>query len=80
MTSHEFDELAGRIEGTTRCLMHLCVLLESSGLLDGPRLECALQSQQPRPDTQLRKTAACTMSEIAQALASARSTRQEWIG
>jgi hypothetical protein len=36
MTANELNELAGRIEGLGRALMHLVARLEDSGVIDGP--------------------------------------------
>lgn len=66
----DFEELAGRIEGVARALMHTVVALEQSGLMNGPALTARLRG--PAPEG----AAARTLRELAQALDDARSWRQ----
>lgn len=78
----EFDELAGRIEGVARALLHLTAELEDRRVIDGPRLSRgwrrALRARQQ--DTPLRTAASRTLRELAQALDDARSLRQARAG
>ena len=76
MEKTHFDELAGRIEGLTRVVMHLTVLLEDAGHINGATLNTVLQDMQPYPVTPQLLIAAKTQREIAQALNSARNLRR----
>jgi len=38
MDSSEFEELAGRIDGVARAVMHLAAMAEMHGVIDGPRM------------------------------------------
>lgn len=73
----DFDELAGRIEGLARALLHTVAELEAAGLMDGPRLAGAWRSGAPaRHRLPAMQTAGRTLRELAQALDDARSWRQ----
>lgn len=74
----EFDELAGRIEGVARALLHLTAELEDRWIIDGPRLARGWRQslRLQRQDTALRLAAQRTLQELAQALDGARSLRR----
>lgn len=76
MEAREFDELAGRIEGVGRALLHLCAELEMSKLIDGPRLSQAWQDALPANGLPALETARRSLQELARALDDARRTRQ----
>lgn len=78
MDLKDFDELAGRIEGVSRAVLHLAAALEKSNFIDGPRLEQAWRGSlsDRNVDTPVRSTAHKTLQELALALADARRFRQ----
>lgn len=77
MDERDFDELAGRIEGLARALLHTVAALEAAGVMDGPRLAGAWRSGAPARHTPpVLRTAARTLRELARALDDARSWRQ----
>lgn len=73
MNTTEHDELAGRIEGLAQALLRLSAMLETRGLIDGPRLSrCwrqAVCSQSPR------RAALRTLQQLAGALDESRAVR-----
>ena len=73
MNTAEFDELAGRLEGMSRAMLHIAAALEIEGFIDGPRLSQAWRSALPLPGFEV---ASRTLQELAQALDGARSQRQ----
>lgn len=78
MDDSDFDELAGRLEGISRAVLHLAAALEQGNVIDGPQLAQAWRTSIPdgNADTQLRATARRTLTELAAALDDARSFRQ----
>ncbi|MCO5356554.1 hypothetical protein [Acidovorax kalamii] len=73
MDTADFDELAGRVEGVSRAVLHIAAALEIAGLIDGPQLAQAWRSALPLPGFEV----ACrTLQELANALDGARSQRQ----
>lgn len=73
MNTADFDELAGRIEGLSRAVLHIAAALEMRGVIDGPQLSQAWRSALPLPGFEV---ASRTLQELAQALDGARSQRQ----
>ncbi|CAN7556726.1 hypothetical protein LJR074_004011 [Acidovorax sp. LjRoot74] len=73
MESTDFDELAGRVEGVSRAVLHIAAALEIAGLIDGPQLAQAWRSALPLPGFEV---AGRTLQELAHALDGARSQRQ----
>jgi len=69
----DFEELAGRLEGVSRAVLHIAAALEIKGLIDGPQLSEAWRSALPLPGFEV---AARTLQELALALDGARSQRQ----
>lgn len=76
MQTRDFDELAGRIEGVAQALLLLTADLEMWGLIDGPRLSLAWRSARHPNVLPVLETARHTLTELAQALDDARSSRQ----
>lgn len=73
----DFDELAGRIEGVARALLHTVARLEAAGIMDGPGLSGEWRrAGQAAGATHAQQTAARTLRELAQALDDARRHRQ----
>lgn len=73
MDTADFDELAGRIEGVGRAVLHMAAALEMTGLIDGPQLSQGWRSALPLPGFEV---ASRTLQELAHALDGARSQRQ----
>ena len=73
MGTADFDELAGRIEGMSRAVLHIAAALEIAGLIDGPRLSQGWRSGLPGPGLEVANR---TLQELARALDGARSQRQ----
>lgn len=74
----KFDELAGRIEGISRALLHVVAMLEDAQIIDGSVLsrewhQTRLHQHQGTP---LSASADLTLQELAQALDHARIHRQ----
>lgn len=69
----DFDELAGRVEGVSRAVLHIAAALEIAGLIDGPQLAQAWRSALPLPGFEV---AGRTLQELAHALDGARNQRQ----
>lgn len=78
MDDRDFNELAGRIEGVARLVLHLTAALEDAGTIDGPCFADGLRSAvRPSEDAAPHLTAAKqTLVELADALDDARSSRQ----
>jgi hypothetical protein len=78
MGTQDFEELAGRIEGLSRAVLHLAAALERANVIDGPQL--ALTWSRAMSDqcktTPLRMTARKTLQEMSVALDDARRSRQ----
>jgi hypothetical protein len=73
----EFDELAGRIEGVARALLHTVAALEAAGMINGPRLSSAWRQGAPAADAPgVLPAAGRTLHELAQALDDARRHRR----
>lgn len=73
MSTVDFDELAGRLEGVSRAVLHIAAALEIRGFIDGPLLSQAWRSALPLPGFEV---ASRTLLELALALDGARSQRQ----
>lgn len=73
MDTVDFEELAGRLEGVSRAVLHIAAALEIKGLIDGPQLSQAWRAALPLPGFEV---AGHTLQELALALDSARSQRQ----
>lgn len=73
-----FDELAGRIEGVSRALLHVVAMLEDAELIDGSLLsqEWLQTKLHLHQGTDLSLTADRTLRELAYALAEARAHRR----
>lgn len=81
MTADEMNamnELAGRIEGLGRTVMHLVARLEDAGLIDGPAFADGLrQTFALKPDASLLMLSAnATVNRAADALDEARDWRR----
>ena len=77
MQSRDFNELAGRIEGLGRVVLHLVATLEVSGTVNGPVFTEALRRSvvpngTPNP---VMAAAKVTLEEIAKALDEGRRWR-----
>lgn len=74
----EFDELAGRIEGISRALLHVVAMLEDARIIDGSLLsrEWHRTKLHLHQGTLLSAAADRTLQELAQALDHARIHRQ----
>ncbi|AFU47325.1 hypothetical protein C380_18155 [Acidovorax sp. KKS102] len=73
MDTVDFEELAGRLEGVSRAVLHIAAALEIKGLIDGPQLSQAWRSALPLPGFEV---AGRTLQELALALDGARNRRQ----
>ncbi len=82
MSELEFNELAGRIEGIGKCVLHLVAMLEEAEIINGPRfadgLRTAVRPGQHSPAH--LEAAARTLQELAAALGEARSWRRARAG
>lgn len=78
MHADDFDELAGRIEGLARTVLHLAARLEDSGVIDGPALAEGLRGGIVLTDGAgvLMTTAKRTMDNAANTLDEARRWRR----
>ncbi|TJZ67460.1 hypothetical protein [Chitiniphilus eburneus] len=78
MEDREFDELAGRIEGVAKMVLHLVVALEDAGHINGPQyadgLRRAIQPDDKSPSH--LAIAQRTVIELADALDEARARRR----
>ncbi|MBV5296317.1 MAG: hypothetical protein JZU58_28590 [Curvibacter lanceolatus] len=74
----KFDELAGRIEGISRALLHVVAMLEDAQLIDGPLLsrEWHQAKLYQHQGTALSAAADRTLRELAHALDGARTHRR----
>lgn len=82
MDDRDFDELAGRLEGISRAVLHLAAALEQINVIDGSQLAQAWCDSIPdhNAGTPLRVTARKTLTELAAALDDARSFRlSRWL-
>ncbi|KAF2406679.1 hypothetical protein SAMN04490179_4516 [Pseudomonas antarctica] len=70
MTTQEFDELAGRIEGIARSVMILAGTLQRNGLLDEQKLQADLRiaGERLRLEVPNRATVVQTLEEVADQL------------
>lgn len=70
MTTQEFDELAGRIEGIARSVMILVGTLQRQDVLDEQKLQTNLRIAGERlgPEVSNRATVVLTLEEIADQL------------
>lgn len=73
----DFEELAGRLEGVSRAVLHIAAALETRGLIEGPALSDAWRSALPLPGFE---TARRTLQELALALDGARMQRRAQAG
>lgn len=77
MDMQDFDELAGRIEGVARALLHTVAELETAGMVNGPRLSGAWRQGAPTAaGPGVLQTAGRTLRELAEALDGARNHRR----
>jgi len=76
MDPNEFEELAGRVDGVARAVMHLAAALEMQGVIDGPHLSRMWRaSVQPQAQGALLASR-CVLQEMADRLDEARAVRQ----
>ncbi len=73
MEANAYEELAGRIEGMGRAVLHIAAALEVKGLIDGERLSQAWRSALP---LQGFNVASQTLQQMAVALDDARMHRR----
>jgi hypothetical protein len=73
MDVNAYNELAGRIEGMGRAVLHIAAALESKGLIDGERLSQAWRSALPLHGVNV---AGQTLQQMAIALDDARMHRR----
>jgi hypothetical protein len=73
MDTADFEELAGRIEGLSRAVLHVTAALEMRGFINGPQLSEAWRSALPLPGFEV---AVRTLQELALALDGARTQRR----
>jgi hypothetical protein len=78
MYADDFDELAGRIEGVARMMMHLVARLEDDGKIDGPAFVRGLRGSVVITDDsgRLMQAAKRTLDNTARALDDAREWRR----
>ncbi|SCU73308.1 conserved hypothetical protein [Cupriavidus necator] len=77
MAEPEFNEVAGRIEGVSRCVLRLVETLAMTGVIDGPRFADGLRTAvRPNCSPAHLEVAARTLQELAASLDDARSWRQ----
>ena len=78
MTTNEFDELAGRIEGLSRAVLLLAKMMEAETDMDGLTLTRQWrESVRQDVDSGSLRTARKTLHELAQALDDERSRHQQ---
>ena len=78
MTTHEFDELAGRLEGLSRAVLLLATEMEEETTMDGLTLTRRWRDSVPQDAASgSLRTARNTLHQLAQALDDARSRRQQ---
>lgn len=79
MDTHEFNELAGRIEGVARAVLLLAQMMERETCMDGLTLTRQWRESVPQQQAGagIQGTARKTLHELAQALDDARSRYQE---
>lgn len=67
MTTQDFDELAGRIEGIARSVTILVGMLQRQGLVDEQQLQAGLRihAQRLQPTVSNRTTVVRTLDELA---------------
>lgn len=78
MTTQQFDELAGRIDGLAQAVLRLTAQLETDGFIFGPRLAQAWREARPEHlalDEQLLASRKVLL-QMAQQLDTARANRQ----
>ncbi|GFM85390.1 hypothetical protein PSCICO_07890 [Pseudomonas cichorii] len=70
MTTQEFDELAGRIEGIARSVLILSATLQRQGILDEQKLQADLRIAAERlgPDVLGRAVVVQTLEDMADQL------------
>lgn len=70
MTTQDFDELAGRIEGIARSVMILAGTLQRQGLLDEQKLQANLRihAEGLQPTVSNHATVVSTLNELADLL------------
>lgn len=70
MTTQDFDELAGRIEGIARSVMILAGTLQRQGLLDEQKLQASLRvhAERLQPTVSNHATVVRTLNELADLL------------
>lgn len=82
MSTTEFDELAGRIDGIGQALLRLTAELEMQGVIDGSRVSAAWRTvadRRPEP-TAVHRIAHKTLAQLAHMLDDARGARQSrWL-
>lgn len=78
MSTKDFDELAGRIDGIGQALLRLASVLEVQGVIDGPQVSATwMQVAERRPETTaVHRSAHNTLRQMAQMLDEARAARQ----
>lgn len=78
MQGDDFNELAGRIEGLARVVLHLVARLEDDGVIDGPAMAEGLRGSivLNEHSGSLMRTAKRTLDEAANALDEARRWRR----
>ncbi len=74
MTTQEFNELAGRIEGVAQALLRLAGVLEQARIIDGPRLSALWTGAVPPhgAESVLRHSARRTLLDLEHALQQSR--------
>lgn len=79
MDTHEFDELAGRIEGVARAVLLLAQMVERETCMDGLTLTRQWRDSVPKQQAGagIQGTARKTLHQLAQALDDARTRHQE---
>ena len=80
MNDHDFNELAGRIEGLSRLVLNVTAMLEEAHIIDGPQLCDVLRSSSSTTllDSVGPHVAATrrTLAQFAEQLDYARNSRQ----
>ena len=75
MQDRDFADLAGRVEGIGRAVLHLTTLLERAEIIEGPTVSHAWRTSLPeRPGTAL-ETARQTLIDLARELDRSRAVR-----
>lgn len=77
MNHTELDELAGRIDGVARAVLHLTAALEMAGAIDGQRVAKAWRGSLPSQAEEALQASRGVLHEMADRLDAARIARAQ---